>query len=71
GWSLDRLNQIERDILRVAIFEFESLPDIPARTIIAEYSAIADSWEIDTGFITAILDKLAHQLRQTELAASI
>jgi N utilization substance protein B len=71
GWAIDRLNQIERDILRAAIFELESLPDIPARTVIAEYSAIADCWEIDAGFITAILDKLAHQLRQAEFTATI
>jgi N utilization substance protein B len=71
GWSIDRLNQIERDILRAAIFELESLPDIPARTVIAEYSAIADCWEIDAGFITAILDKLAHKLRQAEFTAAI
>lgn len=69
GWTIDRLNQIERDILRTAIFELEDLPDIPVKTIIAEYSAIADCWEIDTGFITAILDKLAHTLRQGELSA--
>ena len=70
GWTIDRLNQIERDILRAAIVEFTHSPDIPARTIISEYSAIADCWEIDTSFITAILDKLAHQLRQAELMAS-
>ena len=66
GWTMDRINQIDRDILRLAILEFEDLPDIPARTIIAEYSAIADSWEVDTAYITAILDRLAHQFRPQE-----
>lgn len=68
GWTMDRINQIDRDILRLAMLEFEDLPDIPARTIISEYSAIADSWEVDAAYITAILDRLAHQFRPQEFA---
>jgi len=68
GWAMERINQIDRDILRLAMLEFEDLPDISARTIIAEYSAIADSWEVDTAYITAILDRLAHQFRPQEFA---
>jgi len=68
GWTMERINQIDRDILRLAMLEFEDLPDISARTIIAEYSAIADSWEVDTAYITAILDRLAHQFRPNEFA---
>jgi N utilization substance protein B len=68
GWTMERINQIDRDILRLAMLEFEDLPDISARTIIAEYSAIADSWEVDTAYITAILDRLAHQFRPQEFA---
>jgi N utilization substance protein B len=68
GWTMERINQIDRDILRLAMLEFEDLPDISARTIIAEYSAIAYSWEVDTAYITAILDRLAHQFRPQEFA---
>lgn len=68
GWTMERINQIDRDILRLAMLEFEDLPDISARTIIAEYSAIADSWEVDTAYITAILDRLGHQFRPQEFA---
>lgn len=68
GWTMERINQIDRDILRLAMLEFEDLPDISARTIIAEYSAIADSWEVDTAYITAILDRLAHKFRPQEFA---
>jgi len=68
GWTMERINQIDRDILRLAMLEFEDLPDISARTIIAEYSAISDSWEVDTAYITAILDRLAHQFRPQEFA---
>ena len=68
GWTMERINQIDRDILRLAMLEFEDLPNISARTIIAEYSAIADSWEVDTAYITAILDRLAHQFRPQEFA---
>ena len=67
GWTLERINQIDKDILRLASVELKDLPDIPARTIIAEYSAIAASWESDTGYITAILDRLAHHFRADEL----
>lgn len=67
-WTIERINQIDLDILRLAILEFEDLPDIPARTIISEYSAIADSWEVDTAYISAILDRLAHQFRPNEFA---
>ena len=68
GWTLERINQIDKDILRLASVELKEMPEIPARTIIAEYSAIAASWESDTGYITAILDRLAHHFRASELA---
>ena len=67
GWRLDRLNQVDRDVLRAAVVELRDFADTPALTVIAEYGAIANSCGCDSTFITAILDKLAHQLRADQM----
>ena len=36
GWSLDRIAPLERNILRVAVHEMQSRPDVPAEVAIDE-----------------------------------
>ena len=36
GWSLDRIAPLERNILRVALHELRSRPDVPAEVAIDE-----------------------------------
>ncbi|NBQ83012.1 MAG: hypothetical protein EBU10_02120 [Alphaproteobacteria bacterium] len=66
-WSIERLGEVERSVIRAAYIEFRNTPNIPARTVITEYTAIADSCGGDSNFVNAILDKFSHQYRKIEM----
>jgi len=68
GWSMERLGLHELSILRAGIFELKTMPHIPARAVLSEYSGLADIFGCDVGFINAVLDRLARQYRKIELA---
>ena len=57
GWSLDRIAPLERSILRVALHELRSRPDVPAEVAIDEaVEAAKELCSADTpGFINGIL----------------
>ena len=67
GWSLERLGQVERATLSVALVEFSESSAIPVKTIISEYTAIADSCGGDSDFVQALLDRLGRQFRTGEM----
>ena len=69
GWRLDRLDRNELGLLRAGVAELLCLPEIPPRTVIAEYTALADLYTADTRFVNAVLDRLARQLRPAEMPA--
>jgi N utilization substance protein B len=69
-WSLDRLGSVERVVIGAAMIELSEVSNIPARTVITEYTAIADSCGGDSDFVNAILDRLARDLRTDEMSAS-
>jgi transcription antitermination factor NusB len=62
-WSLDRIGVVERNILRLAIYELLFLPDIPPNVSINEAVEVAkhygaqDAWL----FINGILDRIKHE----------
>lgn len=66
-WTLERLGEVERCVIRTAFIEFRDAPKIPPKVIITEYTSIADSCGGDSNFINAILDKLARQMRPDEM----
>src|ERR687894_56147 len=57
GWSLDRIAPLERNILRVALHEMRSRPDVPAEVAIDEaVEAAKELCGIDApGFINGVL----------------
>ena len=62
-WPFERIGGVERAALSAAYIEFRDMADIPAKVVIAEYAAIADSCNGNRQFTQAILDKLAHHHR--------
>lgn len=70
GWTMARLARTELVILRAGILELESMPHIPARAILSEYASLADAFNADVGFVNALLDRLARQLRTAEMSSS-
>ena len=63
GWSLERIAPLERNILRLALHELRSRPDIPAEVAIDE--AVEAAKELCSaeapGFVNGILGTVARQ----------
>lgn len=65
GWSLGRLGYLLRSFLRAGAFELFHCPDVPAKVVINEYLELAHAFveKDDTGFLNAVLDRLAADAR--------
>lgn len=72
-WSLTRIGTVERNILRLAIYELLFLPDIPANVTINEAVEVAkrygaqDAWF----FINGILDRIKHEVHPQSTAETL
>lgn len=66
GWTLDRMGAVDRNLLRLAVYEILFLDDIPLSVAINEAVSLAkkfgdeESWKFDNG----ILGKLARELKE-------
>ena len=71
SWTLPRLGALMRALLRAAAGELLTRADVPAKVVIDEYVELARAFfsEREPGFVNAVLDHLARQLRPGELAA--
>ncbi len=60
NWSIDRMAVVDRNILRMAIFELLFINDIPVRVTINEAIEIAKRYggEDSSSFINGILDRI-------------
>ncbi len=60
NWSLDRLSMVDRNILRMAIYEMLFVEEVPVKVSINEAMEIAKlySGEQSCGFINGILDRV-------------
>lgn len=60
NWSPDRVGRIERNILRVAVYEIAYTDDVPQKVAMNEAIEIAKGYGTDesAGFVNAVLDKL-------------
>lgn len=69
--EIEKVDLVERAILRVGAFEIADHPEVPYRVVINEYVELGKSFGADQGhrYINGILDKLAHKLRPQEVAA--
>jgi N utilization substance protein B len=67
GWTLLRAGYLLRACLRAGAFELAARPDVPVRVVINEYVELAHDFlsKDEAGFINAVLDRLAGQLRPT------
>lgn len=59
-WALDRMNTVDRNLMRLAIFEMMFCPETPQRVTLNEAIEIAKRFGGDDSakFINGILDKL-------------
>ncbi|HTT08129.1 MAG TPA: transcription antitermination factor NusB [Gammaproteobacteria bacterium] len=66
------LDPVERAILLIGAYEFHFCPEVPWRVVINEAIELEKMFGAEQGhrYINTTLDKLAHQLRPQEIAAS-
>ena len=67
--SVESVDPIERSILRIATYEFVNRLDVPYRVVINEAVNIAKEFcaENSHGFVNAVLDKVAKEVRHIEV----
>lgn len=63
NWRIDRMNAVDRNVLRIAIFELLYLPDIPPQVSIDEAIELGKRFgtEESGAFINGILDRIARE----------
>lgn len=63
-WRLERMNVIDRLILRLAVFEFLHEPETPARIVINEALELARTFSGDDAvrFVNGVLDAIRRRL---------
>ena len=66
NWRIERMNVLDRLILRLAIYEFLHQPDTPAKVIINEALELARTFSTDDSvrFINGILDAVRKTLQR-------
>lgn len=64
GWSLDRMGAVDRNLLRLAVYEILHLDDVPVGVAINEAVALAKKFgdEESGKFINGILGRLAREM---------
>ena len=64
NWKLSRISKIDKQILRMAIFELVYLHDVPKSVVINEAIEIAKKYgsEESSSFINGILDRIKNDL---------
>lgn len=65
GWTLERMPAIDRNVLRLAVFELAHRPDVPVAVVIDEAVELAKRFSTDDSgrFVNGVLSALATKLR--------
>lgn len=67
--SIESVDPVERAILRLGAFELQYHPEVPYKVIINESVELSKLFGAEQGhkYVNGVLDKLAHQLRESEI----
>jgi len=68
GWTLARMASIDRNILRIGVFELLGRPDIPVAVVINEAVNMAKTFSTDESgrFVNGVLSAIATVVRPDE-----
>ncbi|WP_199622827.1 transcription antitermination factor NusB [Paenibacillus alkalitolerans] len=71
GWQVDRLSKVDREVLRLAVFEMVYKDDIPPKVAVNEAIELAKHFGTDESgkFVNGVLGKLIKQLDDIKAAA--
>jgi N utilization substance protein B len=69
NWSLDRMPAIDRNVLRLALYELKGRPDVPVAVVIDEAVELAKRFSTDDSgrFVNGMLSAIAPKLRPGEI----
>jgi N utilization substance protein B len=69
-WRLDRMDRVDRNVLRLAAAELRHLPDTPRGVVLAEAVRLASRYgsERSAPFVNGLAEALAKELRPKEAA---
>ncbi|MBM4103336.1 MAG: transcription antitermination factor NusB [Planctomycetes bacterium] len=72
-WKLSRMSQVDRNVLRLAVYQLGYCPDIPGKVIINEAIEMARKYSTEQSprFINGVLDAVLKQLRPGGAAPSV
>ncbi len=61
GWTLDRMPAVDRNVLRIGVFELLWAPDVPDNVAISEAVLLAQDLSTDAspGFVNGLLARIA------------
>ena len=62
NWKLERMARVDRNILRLAVYEILRRADVPVRVTLNEAIELGKKFgsEESTAFVNGVLDKIAH-----------
>jgi N utilization substance protein B len=65
GWTLERMPAIDRNILRMAVYELLERPDVPVGAVISEAVELAKQFSTDESgrFVNGLLASVAGEVR--------
>lgn len=65
GWTIERLPNVDRAILRLAVWELLTQPDVPAAVVMDEAVELAKEYstERSSSFVNGVLDAIARAVR--------
>lgn len=64
NWRLDRMAKVDRNVLRLALYELRHRPEVPVKVVIDEAIELAKKYgsESSGAFVNGVLDRLAAAL---------
>ena len=64
-WAVDRMAAVDRNVLRLAVYELRDRPDTPVGVVISEAVELAKRYSTDESarFVNGILASIASELR--------
>ena len=66
NWRLDRMARVDRNVLRLAVFELKWRPDIPKKVTLNEAVELGKAFgtEASSAFVNGLLDRIALDVEQ-------
>src|SRR5207302_6369269 len=70
-WAIDRMPSVDRNVLRIAIYELLERPDVPTGAVLSEAVELAKRFSTDESgrFVNGVLGAIAAEIRPKDAPA--